>query len=127
MYPSDRKYSKEHEWVKVDGDEAIVGITYFAQEKLGDVVFVELPIEGDCFQLGEGFGVVESVKAVSDLYAPLDGEVVKINEKLLDSPELVNEDPYDQGWMVVFKIADSSQLDALMDSEAYQVHIKEEG
>ncbi|WP_366921453.1 glycine cleavage system protein GcvH [Metallumcola ferriviriculae] len=126
MYPQELKYSKEHEWAKIEDNQVTLGITYFAQHQLGDVVFVELPMEGDSFKKGEGFGVVESVKAVSDLYAPVSGEVVKVNEKLLEAPELVNEDPYGDGWMIVLKVNDTGELDAMMDAAAYETFVKEE-
>ena len=125
--PEGLKYSKEHEWVKVDGDVVIIGITDHAQSQLGDVVFLELPEVGRTLEPEEAFGVVESVKAVSDLYAPLAGEVVEINEALVDSPEKVNDSPYDDAWMVKLKLSDASALDALMDAAAYQQHVDSEG
>ncbi len=117
--PNNLKYSEDHEWVKVDGDTVTIGITEFAQSELGDIVFVELPDEGDEIEKGEDFGSVESVKTVSELYAPVSGEVIEINEELEDSPELVNESPYEEAWMLKIKISDESQLDELMDAAAY--------
>lgn len=117
--PNNLKYSEDHEWVKVDGDTVTIGITEFAQSELGDIVFVELPDEGDELEKGEDFGSVESVKTVSELYAPVSGEVIEINEELEDSPELVNESPYEEAWMLKIKISDESQLDELMDAAAY--------
>lgn len=117
--PNNLKYSEDHEWVKVDGDTVTIGITEFAQSELGDIVFVELPDEGDEIEKGEDFGSVESVKTVSELYAPVSGEVIEINEELEDSPELVNESPYEEAWILKIKISDESQLDELMDAAAY--------
>ena len=117
--PNNLKYSEDHEWVKVDGDTVTIGITEFAQSELGDIVFVELPDEGDELEKGEDFGSVESVKTVSELYAPVSGEVIDINEELEDSPELVNESPYEEAWMLKIKLSDESQLDELMDAAAY--------
>jgi glycine cleavage system H protein len=120
MVPGDLRYTKEHEWVRVDGDEAVVGITKFAADQLGDVVFVELPDVGRGLDAHATFGVVESVKAVSDLFAPVAGEVVAINEALSGSPELVNTDPFGDGWMLRVRLADAAQLDGLMDAAAYE-------
>lgn len=119
MVPGDLRYTKEHEWVRVDGDEATIGITKFAADQLGDVVFVELPVPGRSLAQFATFGVVESVKAVSDLFAPLTGEVLAINEALHDAPELVNTDPYGDGWMVRVRVGDATQLGALLDASAY--------
>lgn len=118
--PNDLKYSEDHEWVKVDGNTVTIGITDFAQGELGDIVFVELPEDGDEMTKGESFGSVESVKTVSELYAPLNGKVVEVNEELEDSPELVNESPYEEAWMVKVELEDTSQLDNLLDADAYQ-------
>ncbi|AEF95117.1 Glycine cleavage system H protein [Desulfotomaculum nigrificans CO-1-SRB] len=123
--PADLKYSKEHEWVKVDGNRAIVGITDFAQESLGDIVFVELPSVGDTVEVDDTFGVVESVKTASDLYVPVSGEVVEVNNEVIDSPELVNQDPYGKGWMMVVEMSDPSQLDNLMSAEEYKAMVEE--
>ena len=119
MVPGDLRYTKEHEWVRVDGDEATIGITKFAADQLGDVVFVELPGPGRSLAQFATFGVVESVKAVSDLFAPITGEVLATNEALQGAPELVNSDPYGEGWMVRVRVGDASQLDALLDAAAY--------
>ncbi len=120
-YPTDLKYTKEHEWIKDNGDgTATVGITDFAQSELGDIVFVEIEPEGFEFDQDEVFGTVEAVKTVSELFAPIAGEIVEINEQLEMEPELVNDDPYGDGWMVKISIADESQLDELMSSEEYE-------
>ncbi len=120
MIPADLRYTKEHEWVRVDGDTATVGITDYAAEQLGDVVFVELPDPGRDLEQFAAFGVVESVKAVSDLFAPITGEVVARNDALADRPELVNGDPYGEGWMVRVRLADADQLAELLDAAAYE-------
>ncbi len=120
MVPGDLRYTKEHEWVRVDGGEAIVGITRFAADQLGDIVFVELPAVGRALEQAAAFGVVESVKAVSDLYAPISGEVTGINDALAAAPELVNGDPYDAGWMIRMRVADATQLEGLLDAAAYE-------
>lgn len=119
MIPDDLRYTKEHEWVRIAGDEATIGITEFAQEELGDVVFVELPRAGSRVDANAVFGAVESVKAVSDLFMPLTGEVLEVNAALEDAPERVNEDPYGKAWMIRIRIADPSELDALLSSEDY--------
>jgi glycine cleavage system H protein len=118
--PKALKYSKEHEWVKIDGNRAIVGITDFAQSELGDIVFVELPEVDDEVDAGSTFGTVESVKTVSDLYVPVSGRVVEVNDKLEDEPELVNDDPYGEGWMIVIEMSDPGQLDQLLDADGYE-------
>jgi glycine cleavage system H protein len=118
--PADLRYTKEHEWAKVEGDKARVGITAFAQEQLGDVVFVELPKVGAKVTAMKTFGVVESVKAVSDLFAPLSGEVVEANTELTKKPETVNSDPYGQGWMIVIKLANPKEMDGLMSAADYE-------
>ena len=118
-------YTKSHEWIKVDGKEAKLGITEHAQEELGDIVFVELPEVGDEFTQEDDFAVVESVKAVSDVFAPVGGKVVQINEELLDQPELINEDPFEGGWIAKFEIEDEGQLDSLMDSKEYAKFLEE--
>lgn len=117
--PSELKYSEEHEWAKVDGNRVKIGITDFAQSELGDIVFVELPEVGDSVEFGEPFGSVESVKTVSELYAPISGKVVEINANLEDSPEKVNESPYGDGWMIVVELADASELDKLWTADKY--------
>ncbi len=119
MNPTDRRYTKDHEWVRVDGDTATIGITKFATDQLGDIVYVELPSAGGTLQQGTAFGVVESVKAVSDLFAPITGEVIESNDALSSQPELVNQEPYGSGWMVRLKVADGAQVDELMDAAAY--------
>jgi glycine cleavage system H protein len=118
--PAELRYTREHEWAKLEGDRARIGITAFAQEQLGDVVFVELPKPGARVAAMQAFGVVESVKAVSDLFAPLSGEVVEVNGELTKKPEIVNTDPYGQGWMIVVKLADPREIDALMRAEDYE-------
>ncbi|WP_309119150.1 glycine cleavage system protein GcvH [Paenibacillus sp.] len=117
--PENRKYSEEHEWVKVEENRATVGITDFAQGELGDIVFVELPKVGDTIKFGDPFGSVESVKTVSELYAPVSGKVVAVNEELNDAPERINEAPYEGGWMVVVEMSDPTELDKLWTPEKY--------
>lgn len=117
--PTDLRYTRDHEWVRLDGEEAIVGITQYAADQLGDIVFVELPDPGKPVEASRPFGVVESVKAVSDLFAPLTGEVVATNDALAGGPELVNSDPYGEGWMVRLRLADPADLDDLLDAAAY--------
>lgn len=123
--PQELKYSKEHEWVRTDGSKAYIGISDFAQDELGDIVFVELPQVGTTLTLNSTFGTVESVKTVSDLFAPVSGKVVEVNGKLEDSPELVNTDPYGDGWMIVVEMSNPSELDDLLDAAAYNAHIAE--
>jgi glycine cleavage system H protein len=123
MVPSDLRYTKDHEWVRVEGDEATVGITEYAASQLGDIVFVELPEVGRSLAQFEAFGVVESVKAVSDLFAPLSGDVAAVNEALAGSPELVNSDPYGEGWMIRLTLTARDELDELLDAEAYDALI----
>ncbi len=120
MNPQDLLYSKEHTWAKVEGDTALIGITDFAQSELGDIVFVELPEVGAQVKQGEAMGVIESVKAVSDLHAPVSGEVVEVNQELEDVPETVNESPYEDGWIVKVKLADKGELDKLLDVGKYE-------
>jgi len=120
VYPQDLRYTKDHEWIRVEGARGVVGITYFAQEQLGDVVFVELPKVGTRVEQGKTFGVVESVKTASDLFAPVSGTVVEVNEKLIDRPELVNQDPYGEGWMIVVEMSDPSQVASLLTAEQYE-------
>ncbi len=121
--PDNLKYTAEHEWVRVEGDDIVIGVSEFAQGELGDVVFIEIETEGETLSKGETFGTIEAVKTVSDLYMPVDGEVVEVNPALEDSPELVNSEPYEGGWMIRVKMGDPSQLDELMDAEAYQALI----
>lgn len=124
--PEGLHYSEEHEWAKVEDELVRIGITDFAQHQLGDVVYVELPEEGDSFEFMEAFGVIESVKAASDLYAPLAGTVAEVNAELMDAPELVNEDPYGDGWMLVLDPDDASELDNLLSPAEYSAMIEEE-
>ncbi len=124
MIPADLKYAKTHEWVKVVGDVATVGISHFAQEQLGDLTFVELPAVGDTLEQGEEFGSVESVKAASELYAPVSGEVIEVNEELEDAPEKVNESPFEEGWLLKVRI--SGEPDGLLDADAYATLIESE-
>ncbi|CEH27716.1 glycine cleavage system protein H [Aneurinibacillus migulanus] len=123
--PTNLKYSEEHEWVRIEGNKAHIGITDFAQSELGDIVFVELPSVGDEIKQNEPFGSVESVKTVSELYAPLTGKVVEVNGELEDSPELVNESPYEKAWMIVVELADEGELGKLMDAKAYEAMVQE--
>jgi glycine cleavage system H protein len=118
------KYDEEHEWVRVEGDEGVVGVSDYAQDQLSDVVYVELPEVGDSFERGDILAVVESVKAASDVYMPVSGEVLEINDALEDSPELVNQDPYGEAWFVRITIADPSELDDLLDADAYQAFLE---
>lgn len=121
--PSELKYTKDHEWIRVDGDLATVGITDYAQGELGDVVYVELPEEGTEVSMNETFGSIEAVKAVADIFSPVSGEIVEVNEAILDAPEKVNQDAYGSGWMVKIKLTDPDELSQLMDAAAYQKHI----
>ena len=123
--PEDLKYTREHEWVSIEGSVATIGITDHAQEQLGDVVFVELPSVGDRVEKADAFGVVESTKAVSDVYAPLSGEVTEVNDDLPDNPELINEDPYGDGWMVKITLGDKADLDDLMTADEYRKFIED--
>jgi glycine cleavage system H protein len=125
VYPDDLKYTPEHEWIRLDGNRARVGITSYAQDALGDIVFVQLPEVGDALEAGQAFGEVESTKSVSDVYAPFSGEVAARNEALESTPELVNSDPYGEGWLIELSVADPSALDGMLDAEAYQRHIDE--
>jgi glycine cleavage system H protein len=122
--PADRRYTEDHEWAKMDEGLVGVGITDYAQEQLGDIVYVELPQPGDTVEKAESFGIVESVKAASDLFAPIGGEVVAVNEELADRPELVNEDPYEAGWMLKLQPKDEAQLEGLMSAEEYGAFVK---
>ena len=123
MVPTDLRYTKDHEWVRVEGDEATIGITQYAADQLGDIVFVELPAAVSSLDQFATFGVVESVKAASDVYAPIAGEIVEINQGVVDDPSLVNADPMGKGWLFKMKIADRSQVEALMDEQAYRTLI----
>jgi glycine cleavage system H protein len=126
-YPADLRYTREHEWARVEGSRARVGITHFAQDQLGDVVFVELPKVGTRVRQLSTFGVVESVKAVSDLFAPLSGEVVEINGRLTERPEAVNRDPYGEGWLIVIALEDPAEVGALLTAAQYEEHLKTAG
>ena len=123
-FPEDVRYAESHEWVKVSGETAKIGITDYAQDQLGDIVFVELPDVGESFDKGSEFGTVESVKAVSELYMPVGGEIVAINEALEDAPELINNTPFSDGWMIEVKLEDSSEVDTLLDKDAYLSTLK---
>ena len=126
MYPKDLKYDREHEWVRLDGDVATIGISDFAQDQLGEVVYVDLPSVGEAVSTGESFGEVESVKSVSELFSPVSGEVVEVNSALDDAPEAVNDDSYGDGWMIKVKVDNLSEVDALMDADAYEAFLAEE-
>ena len=117
--PGDRRYTTEHEWIKPDGDQYVIGITAFAQDQLGDIVYVELPKVGDRVEAGKAFGVIESVKTASDLYAPVTGEVVEVNGELVDQPQSVNDDPYERGWMIKIRGADTGEVEKLLTAEQY--------
>ncbi len=125
QYPNELLYTKDHEWARVEGKLATIGVTRFAVDQLGDVTQVDLPKEGESIHQGDVFGSVESVKAVSDLFAPLSGKVVKVNSPLSESPEYVNEDPYDEGWMIQIELAKPDETKGLLDAEAYQEFLKE--
>jgi len=120
MYPEDLKYSKDHEWVRLDGDECVFGITDFAQGELGEVVYVELPEIGESYEAGDEIGTIESVKAVAEVFAPIDGEVVAVNDSLADAPEKVNDDPHGEGWLVRVKTSSADALGELMDASGYR-------
>lgn len=124
-FPNNVKYTKEHEWIRVEGDEAYVGITDYAQEQLGDIVFVDIPTEGETLEKDEVFGTIEVVKTISDLFLPVAGEVLEQNEALADNPELVNKDPYGEGWLIKIKPNDISDIDDLLDAEAYKAVVNE--
>ena len=117
--PADRRYTTEHEWIKPEGEHYVVGITAFAQDQLGDIVYVELPKVGDRIEAGKPFGVIESVKTASDLYAPVSGEVIEVNAELTDQPQAVNDDPYQAGWMIKVRAEDSTQVEQLLTAEQY--------
>ena len=126
MNPTDRKYSKEHEWVKIEsGDVALVGITHFAQDQLGDIVFVYFPDDLENLEQFKSFGEIESPKAVSELFAPVSGQIIEVNAELQDRPELVNEEPYEAGWMLKVQLSDSSEMDSLMSADQYEALIAE--
>jgi glycine cleavage system H protein len=125
-YPAELKYHREHDWARVDGDEAVLGITWFAQDALGELVHYEPPEEGATIARDEPYGEIESVKAVSDVIAPLSGEVLEVNRTVVDAPETVNEDPYDQGWLVRIRLTDPGEVDGLLDLQAYQSVLAEQ-
>lgn len=125
--PTNLYYTNDHEWVRVEGNRVIVGITDYAQEQLGDIVYVELPVEGDLVQAKEAFGVIESVKTVSDLFSPVSGKVMEVNGELMDHPEWVNQDPYGKAWMIVVAVDDEKDLESLMDAKAYEALVAQEG
>jgi glycine cleavage system H protein len=124
-YPDDLKYHKEHDWARIEGDEAVLGITWFAQDALGELVHYEPPNEGDTISRDAPYGEVESVKAVSDVIAPLSGEVLEVNQKVVDEPETVNADPYGEGWLVRVRLSDRSEADGLLDAAAYKQVVAE--
>lgn len=123
----DRRYTKSHEWVKIDGDTITMGVSDFAQSELGDITYLELPEPGDSVSKSEPLGVIESVKAASDIYSPVSGEIVEANDQVIDAPESVNSSPYDDAWLVKIKVSDTSELDELMDSAAYEKFVEAEG
>jgi glycine cleavage system H protein len=125
MYPAEYRYTKDHEWIRADGASGTIGITDYAQQELGDVVFVELPKVGAKLTAGQSFGTVESVKAVSEIYSPVDGEVIEINGTLANAPEIINKDPHGAAWLVKIRLSDPKQVSSLMDAAAYQAYIAE--
>jgi len=122
-FPADLKYTKEHEWVRLEGDTGTVGVTDYAQDQLGDIVYLDLPAAGTSLAQYAKLGEIESVKAVSDLYSPVSGEIVEVNQEAVDAPELVNSDPYGRGWLIKVRLSDASELDGLLSAEAYDTHI----
>jgi glycine cleavage system H protein len=127
MYPDDLKYHPEHTWARIEGDTATVGITYYAQDQLGEIVFLELPEVGTEVKAGEPFGEIESVKSVSDVYSPVNGEIVETNPEVVEAPEIINEDCYGKGWMIKVKLADPSGVEDLLDAAAYEKLVSEQG
>ena len=125
MYPEDLKYTEEHEWARIEGDRAVVGITHYAQDALGDIVYVDIPQVGTTVTAGEAFGEVESTKSVSDIYSPVSGTIAGRNEQLDKSPEIINSDPYGQGWLVALTMTDAAEADRLMDAGAYRDMVAE--
>ena len=125
-YPDELRYHREHDWARIDGDEAVLGITWYAQDALGELVHFESPEVGATLTKDEPYAEVESVKAVSDVIAPLSGEVLAVNRKAIDEPETINEDPYGEGWLVRIRVADASETDALLDVQAYRAHVAEQ-
>jgi len=126
MYPEENLYTKDHEWILVQGDVGIVGVTDYAQHELGDVVYIDLPEVGDTFEANEPFGSVESVKAVSEIFCPVSGEVLEVNSKLEDSPELINESPHQKAWMIKMRISNSEELKELLNAEEYEEYLQEQ-
>ncbi len=122
--PDSLKYTNDHEWIKIDGDEALIGITEFAQKELGDIVFIEVETEGETLAKGDAFGTIEAVKTVSDMFMPVNGEVLEFNEELESNPEIVNKDPYGEGWIVKIKIADMAEINDLLDADTYKEQIE---
>jgi glycine cleavage system H protein len=122
-YPEDLRYHPEHDWARIDGDEAVLGVTWFAQDSLGELVHFEAPAVGATVSLGASYGEVESVKAVSDVIAPLSGEILEVNERATSEPELVNDDPYGDGWLIRIRMSDPSEADSLLDAAAYRAHL----
>ena len=122
-YPGDRRYSKDHEWIRLEGDRGTIGITDYAQDQLGDVVFLELPEVGRALKAGDVFGTVESVKAVSELYSPVGGEVVEVNQALVKNPEAINTNPHGEGWMIVVRVDDRAEVAGLLDAAGYEAHV----
>ena len=125
-YPDDLRYHPEHDWARIEGDEAVLGITWFAQDALGELVHYEAPAAGDTVSRDQSYAEVESVKAVSDVVAPLSGEILEVNQRAVDEPEIVNEDPDGEGWLVRIRMSDTSELDTLLDVEAYRAHVAEQ-
>lgn len=124
--PEDIKYTREHEWIRVDGEEAVIGVTDYAQDQLGEIVYVELPQEGEEFSIGDAFGVVESVKSVNDIFAPISIHITESNDPLAENPETLNDDPYGEGWMIKARILDPNELDGLLSNTEYEAYIREE-
>ena len=125
-YPDELRYHREHDWARIAGVEAVLGITWYAQDSLGELVHFEPPTDGQQIERGASYGEVESVKAVSDVIAPLSGEVLEVNRKVVDEPETVNDDPYGEGWLIRIRMSDPGEVDALMDAEAYRAHVAEQ-
>jgi glycine cleavage system H protein len=125
-YPNDLRYHREHDWARVEGDEAVLGITWFAQDALGDLVHVEVPAVGGTTAKDQPYAEVESVKAVSDVIAPLSGEILQVNEKAVDEPEVINDDPYGEGWLVRIRMSDLAELDGLLDADGYRAHVADQ-
>lgn len=124
--PEDIKYTREHEWIRIDGEEAVIGVTDYAQDQLGEIVYVELPQEGEEFSMGDAFGVVESVKSVNDIFAPISIHITECNDPLSENPETLNDDPYGEGWMVKARVLNSEELEGLLSNTEYEAYIREE-